>query len=61
MDARGLTWRKALKSGENGGACVELVSLSDAITVRDSKDPDGPRLTVSYSNFRRFTETLKNL
>jgi hypothetical protein len=35
-------WRKASRSAEQG-ACVEL---STAGLVRDSKNPDGPRLEV---------------
>ena len=60
MDLSGLTWRKALKSGENGGACVEVASVSDAIAVRDSKNPNGPKLILSRNDFRHFTETIKN-
>lgn len=42
--ANSLTWRKASASTPNG-QCVELAALPDGrIAVRDSKDPDGPRL-----------------
>ena len=61
MDLSYLSWRKAMKSGENGGACVELASVSDAVAVRDSKDPSGPKLIIDREDFRRFTEALKNL
>lgn len=54
-------WRKASRSTENGGNCVELASVSNSITVRDSKDPNGPQVTMKRNEFRRFTETLKNL
>ena len=36
-------WRKSSYSGEEG-ACVELAHALD--TVRDSKNPGGPMLTV---------------
>lgn len=61
MDLSGVTWRKAMKSGENGGACVEVASILDAIAVRDSKDPLGPKIVVNRGDFRRFAEAIKNL
>ncbi|TYK46725.1 DUF397 domain-containing protein [Actinomadura decatromicini] len=61
MDLTALTWRKASRSGENGGACVELASASDVIVVRDSKNPTGPRLTMSRPHFQHLARTLKNL
>nr|WP_190866056.1 DUF397 domain-containing protein [Actinomadura sp. RB99] len=37
-----LTWRKSTYSTEGTSAqCVEVAALSDAIGVRDSKDPEG--------------------
>ncbi|CNE46433.1 Domain of uncharacterised function (DUF397) [Mycobacterium tuberculosis] len=56
-----LVWRKASWSTENGGDCVELAPVSSLIAIRDSKDPDGPMLIVDHKEFRRLTETLKNL
>lgn len=61
MDLSGVTWRKATKSGENGGACVEIASVSGALAIRDSKDPDGPKVIISHGEFRRFAAALKNL
>lgn len=45
-------WRKSSYStGE--GECVEVTAFSsDAIGVRDSKNPDGPHLLLSRSAFR---------
>jgi Domain of unknown function (DUF397) len=54
------TWRKASYSGSNGGECVEVATTpSPAIAVRDSKDPDGPRLAVSPERWQAFTDRLK--
>jgi hypothetical protein len=39
-----LRWRKARRSGGNGGQCVELAHTREA--VRDSKNPSGPVLNV---------------
>ncbi|MCX4640177.1 DUF397 domain-containing protein [Streptomyces sp. RPA4-5] len=48
------SWTKSSYSGGNG-ACVEIaVPTAAAIAVRDSKDPEGPRLTFDNSSWRHF-------
>nr|WP_309239808.1 DUF397 domain-containing protein [Actinomadura sp. J1-007] len=50
-----MTWRKASRSGENGGNCVELAELAGldgVVAVRDSKDADGPVLLVRPAALR---------
>jgi hypothetical protein len=42
MNLSDAAWCKAKKSGENGGACVELTSLSGIVAIRDSKAPTAP-------------------
>ncbi|OLT30291.1 DUF397 domain-containing protein [Actinomadura sp. CNU-125] len=61
MDLSSAVWRKARVSGENGGACVELASVSGLVAVRDSKDPDGGKLLIARGEFRRLAEVLKEL
>lgn len=52
-------WRKSSYSGSNGGACVEVAVLPDhSLAVRDSKDPDGPKLTFTRAEWRTFTTAL---
>lgn len=47
-------WRKSSHSGGNG-ACVEIrVPASGAVDVRDSKDPEGPRLHFSSAAWNTF-------
>ncbi|WP_370419500.1 DUF397 domain-containing protein [Streptomyces sp. QH1-20] len=56
-----LTWFKSSYSGSEGGACVEVANLPTIIHVRDSKVPDGPRLTLSpeaWSAFTAFARTV---
>jgi hypothetical protein len=53
-----VNWRKARQSNETGH-CVELSALTDGVAVRDSKDPDGPKLVLSREAFRAFAVTLK--
>ncbi len=60
MDISHLTWRKASYSGSNGGGCVEVASTASAVVaVRDSKDPDGPKLAFAPHEWRAFTDQVK--
>ena len=60
MDLSRAEWRKASRSGGNGGNCVEVArSLPGAVAVRDSKDPDGPKLVISPEDWQSFTASVK--
>jgi hypothetical protein len=61
MEEQQLVWRKASRSGtSNGdGNCVEVAELPDRMLVRDSTDPDGPRLMVSRDEFAALLDSLK--
>lgn len=60
MEPSRLTCRKAGYSGTNGGGCVEVAtSLPGIVAVRDSKDPEGPVLTVSPDDWARFLTRLR--
>ncbi|WP_242903367.1 DUF397 domain-containing protein [Actinomadura terrae] len=59
MDLSVAVWRKASRSHEDGDACVEVANLAEFVTVRDSKDPEGPKLILSRDDFRRFAYVLK--
>ncbi|GAA2623117.1 DUF397 domain-containing protein [Actinomadura fulvescens] len=48
-----LKWRKSSYTTSNGGNCVELAGLDDAVAVRDSKDPYGPVILVRRAALRR--------
>lgn len=54
-----LNWRKAQRSNDQGGACVELAALTKGVGVRDSKDPDGPKLLLTPITFRDLLTDLK--
>jgi hypothetical protein len=60
MDSSGLIWRKSSYSGSDGGGCVEIAQVLDtAMAVRDSKNPDGPRLTFAPDIWRAFVAGAK--
>jgi uncharacterized protein DUF397 len=52
-------WRKSSRSGDTGGACVEVASVNPAVAVRDSKNPDGPTLVLTAGVWRAFTGRVK--
>jgi hypothetical protein len=47
-------WRKSSRSSGQGGNCVEVAATGATWYVRDSKDPDGPILTVTDSAWDSF-------
>jgi Domain of unknown function (DUF397) len=51
-------WRKSSHSS-GSGACVEVAELRTAIAVRDSKDPDGPKLVFPAADWQAFTDAVK--
>ncbi|MGW4470994.1 DUF397 domain-containing protein [Nonomuraea sp. NPDC004354] len=68
-----LTWRKARRSGGNGGDCVEVAVLDTPgdgaahkpgqdrlFVLRDSKDPDGPRLFFTEAEWEAFRLGMKD-
>jgi hypothetical protein len=61
MDISHITWRKASYSGNNGGGCVEVArNLPGLVAVRDSKDSDGPVLTMTPEDWRALTDQVKS-
>ena len=52
-------WRKSRRSN-NGGNCVEIGrNLRGIVAVRDSKDPDGPKIIVSPAGWQSFTASVR--
>ncbi|MFF3733508.1 DUF397 domain-containing protein [Streptomyces sp. NPDC002476] len=47
-------WRKSSYSGSEGGACVEVAAHPAAIHLRDSKNPEGPVLTITPTTWAAF-------
>jgi Domain of unknown function (DUF397) len=60
MDIGHVTWRKSSYSGSNGGGCVEVAQFpGPAVGVRDSKDPEGPRLVFAPDDWSAFITGVK--
>ncbi len=54
-----LQWRKATYSSSNGGNCIEVAPVRRTVAVRDSKDPDGPRLAFGPQAWKAFMAEVK--
>ncbi len=60
VDLSRALWQKSRHSGGNGGQCVEVArNLPGIVAVRDSKDPDGPRLIVPAAAWRAFVDSVR--
>ncbi|MBM4795065.1 DUF397 domain-containing protein [Streptomyces sioyaensis] len=49
-----LAWIKSSYSSSDGPECVEVATTPDTILIRDSKNPDGPRLTFTPTTWADF-------
>ncbi|MEZ0073877.1 DUF397 domain-containing protein [Planotetraspora sp. GP83] len=58
-DLAGAIWRKATRSNTVGNQCVEVAHLRHGIAVRDSKDPEGPKLMFTTSEWDAFLDGVK--
>jgi hypothetical protein len=54
-----VAWRKASYSNVNGGNCVEVETAERVVAVRDSKDPDGPKLVFGRTEWTAFAAQVK--
>ncbi|GAA0915369.1 hypothetical protein GCM10009560_09630 [Nonomuraea longicatena] len=60
VDLTLLEWRKS-RFSNNGGDCVEVASnLPGVVGVRDSKDPTGPALIFTPSEWSAFLRGAKS-
>lgn len=58
-ERQSLAWLKAQSSTPNG-QCVEVAATDGRIAIRDSKDPEGPILVYTPSEFSAFLEGARN-
>jgi hypothetical protein len=54
-----LQWRRAARSTASGNDCVEVASATHSIAVRDSKDPERPRLTFTRAELTTFFTAVR--
>ena len=60
VNLTGATWRKSTYSNGTGGDCVEIAETPrGGHALRDSKNPDGPKLIFAPGEWRTFTERIK--
>ena len=53
-------WRKSTRSSSEGQNCVEVAAnLPGIVAVRDSKDPDGPKLIFTRAEWVAFVRCVK--
>jgi hypothetical protein len=58
-DLPGATWRKSSYSG-SGNDCVEVATdIPGVVAVRDSKNPRGPVLVFSRTEWQTFLADLR--
>ncbi|CRK60839.1 protein of unknown function DUF397 [Alloactinosynnema sp. L-07] len=51
-------WRKSGYSSNPSGDCVEVLLSARAAAVRDSKNADGPSLTLAAGTWAAFVASL---
>jgi hypothetical protein len=61
IDLSRAQWYKSTRSNGGEGGCVEVArNLPGVVAVRDSKDPDGPKLVFAPASWRRFILGVKS-
>ena len=53
-----LTWHKSSYSSGGDGDCVEVATCPSTIHIRDSKNTQGPQLTLSPTIWTEFIVSL---
>jgi hypothetical protein len=55
-----LAWRKSSRSGNGSGDCVEVATTTQTLHLaRDSKNPDGPVLAFTRTEWTTFLAAVK--
>lgn len=54
-----LKWRKSSRSTGSGTECVEIARVPGAIGIRDSKNPDGAKLSFAPQIMRSLSRQIK--
>lgn len=59
FDLSRAVWRKSSRSNGQGGNCVEVAQVDGMTGLRDSKDPEGPVLVFTSSEWAAFIAGAK--
>ncbi|MFF9808957.1 DUF397 domain-containing protein [Streptomyces coeruleorubidus] len=60
-DLSAATWHKSSYSGGDGGNCLEVThDFPTVAPVRDSKNPEGPKLVFRTTAWAAFVANLKD-
>lgn len=59
LDTSRAVWRKSTRSGGNGN-CTEVAVVEGMVAVRDSKDPHGPVLVFTPTEWAAFIGGVKD-
>ncbi|WDV52580.1 DUF397 domain-containing protein [Streptomyces coeruleorubidus] len=60
-DLGAATWHKSSYSGGDGGNCLEVThDFPTLVPVRDSKNPEGPKLVFRTTAWAAFVANLKD-
>jgi hypothetical protein len=54
-----LQWRTGARNTGSGNDCVEVAPATHSIAVRDSKDPQGPRLAFTRAELSTFFNAIR--
>jgi hypothetical protein len=60
VNLEGAQWRMSNRGGPSSDNRVEVAFVDDAIAVRDSKNPTGPVLLFTQSEWDAFVEGAKD-
>ncbi|MEU3166055.1 DUF397 domain-containing protein [Streptosporangium sp. NPDC006930] len=61
QNTHNLVWCKSTLSGANTDNCVEIANLPGGNrAIRDSKNPNGPILNFTHTEWRAFITNVKN-
>lgn len=52
------TWRTSSYSQGGNTDCVEIAHDQPGVLIRDSKNPDGPTLAVSFTRWESFVRLV---
>ncbi|WP_018656053.1 DUF397 domain-containing protein [Actinomadura flavalba] len=56
-----IEWRKSTRSQGDGGNCVELsTNVTEAVRIRDSKNPTGPHLALTRPHLAGLLTDVKS-